>query len=262
MAGTRFIETSREILTIARAILKTRGPGAAFWYLTGYRIKRIGRPLLEACFIIEARLRQRPVIHAIGDSHVKTYRGKRPFVVHHLGAATAHNLANASSTTGSNRKLLRALEVVSPRDAVLLLAGEIDCRIHIYYQFMKRGESKSLDDLVEETVINYGRVLEMLRDKGFRFAVHGVPPATKARNEYRYPFYATPEAHSRISSSFNAKMRSYCEERGYAYIDVHSRCSDSDGFMMPEYAADEIHLNRRVVDFVRAEIEAKLGLGI
>jgi len=43
---------------------------------------------------------------------------------------------------------------------------------------------------------------------------------------------------------------------------VHSRFSDESGFMLREYAADEIHLNGRVVDFVKGELNERLGINI
>ena len=143
---------------------------------------------------------------------------------------------------------------------MLLVFGEIDCRIHIYYQYRKNGERKSIEELVDDTVSNYGEVLEKLRNIGVNFVVYGVPPATEVRNEYRYPFYASPEIHCRISSIFNERLKDLCANRGYPYIDIHSRFSDENGFMLKESAADEIHLNGQVVDFVKGELNRGPGI--
>jgi len=198
----------------------------------------------------------------IGDSHVKMFRRNRMFVVHHLGAATAHNLGNPTSTTNSNRKLFNIIDKIGRKDVVVLVFGEIDCRVHIYYQYKKNNESRAIGELIDDTVLSYGRALEKLREAGVNFLVYGVPPATKVRNEYRYPFYAPPEIHSQINTMFNERLKEFCEETGYVYIDVHSRFSDENGFMLREYAADEIHLNGKVVDYLKGELKERLGISI
>jgi hypothetical protein len=143
-----------------------------------------------------------------------------------------------------------------------MVFGEIDCRIHIYYQYKKNGEIKTVHEIIDETVSHYGSVLGRLQSLGINFVVQGVPPATRVRNEYRYPFYAPPEIHCRINSMFNEKLKEFCIRNGYHYIDMYSRFSDTDGFMLKAYAADEIHLNGRVAYFVKGELKSKLGLNI
>jgi len=252
----------RDSLSVARVILKEKGILHAVWYLCSFRTRGLGRFLFDCYSVLYSRACNKPLIHMIGDSHVKMFRGNRLFVVHHIGAATAHNLGNHNSTTNSNRKLFNIIDKISRKDIVVLVFGEIDCRVHIYYQYKKNNERRAIGELIDGTISNYGRVLEKLRGAGIKFLVYGVPPATKVRDEYRYPFYAPPEIHSQINRTFNEKLKEFCEETGYEYIDVHSRFSDESGFMLREYAADEIHLNGRVVDFVKGELNERLGINI
>jgi len=252
----------RDSLSIARVILKEKGVLPALWYLCSFRTRGFSRFLFDCYSVLYARACNKPLIYMIGDSHVKMFRRNRLFVVHHLGAATAHNLGNPKSATNSNRKLLNIIDRIGRKDIVVLAFGEIDCRVHIYYQYEKNNERRAISELIDDTVSNYGRVLEQLREAGINFLVYGVPPATKVRNEYRYPFYAPPEIHSQINRMFNEKLKEFCEETGYQYIDVHSRFSDESGFMLREYAADEIHLNGKVVDFVKGEISERLGVSL
>ena len=249
-----------DTLTVARVISKEQGIARGLRYFVVFRTKGSLRSLYDSTTVVRSRLLNRPVVHVIGDSHGKLFRWHRPFVVHHLGAATAHNLAKPASKTSSNRKLFDIMGRVSPKDVVMLVFGEIDCRIHLYYQYMKAGENKPLGDYVADTVASYGTVLEQVRARGFDPVVLGVPPATRVRNQYRYPFYAPPEVHSQISRTFNDKLRDRCELSGFNYVDVHTGFSDADGFMLAEYAADEIHLNGRAVDHVRRELREKLGV--
>jgi lysophospholipase L1-like esterase len=249
----------RDTFSVARVISRHRGIHHGVWYLVSFRTKGLYRFLLDGCSVVYARVLGKPLIHVIGDSHGKIFRGHRPFIVHHLGAATAHNLVKENSITKSNKKLSSIIKRINRKDVVLLVFGEIDCRIHIYYQYKKNGERKGVSELIDETISNYGAVLEKLRGLGIRTIVCGVPPATKVRNEYRYPFYAPPEVHCQINRDFNAKLREFCSNNGFHYIDIHSRFSDDDGFMLKEYAADEIHLNRKATSFMKGEINHKLG---
>lgn len=257
-----FFKIFWDSLAVARAISRESGIRRGVRYFVSVRTRGFLRFLFDCLSALYSRLSGRPLIHVIGDSHGKVYRWKLLFIVHHLGAATAHNLAKESSTTGSNRKLFNIIDRIDRRDIVLLVFGEIDCRIHIYNQYKKNGENRAMTEFIDDTVSCYGAVLEKLRDRGVNFAVQGVPPATRVRNEYRYPFYATPEIHCQISAMFNERLKAACEKNGYPFIDVCSRSADEDGFMSKEYAADEIHLNGRIVNFVRADLRRQLGVKI
>ncbi len=247
---------------VARTISKESGVRHGVSYFVSARGKGFLRALFDRCSTACARLTGRPLVHVIGDSHAKVFRWRRPFIVHPIGAATAHNLPKTGSTTSSNRKLFDAVSRIGPGDVAVLVFGEIDCRIHIYYQFKKNGERTSIGELIDDTVANYGLVMDRLAGLGVRFAVHGVPPATRVRNQYRYPFYAPPEVHCRINALFNERLKALCDRKGYPYIDVHSRFADDDGFVLQEYAADEIHLNGRTVDHVRKELRRGLRVPV
>jgi hypothetical protein len=249
-------------LAVARAISKHGGIRRGASYFVSVRGRGFLRFLFDRYSIAYARLTGKPLVHVIGDSHAKVFRRRRLFIVHHMGAATAHNLQKADSTTGSNRKLFDAVSRMGPGDVALLVFGEIDCRIHIYYQFKKNAERASIEELIDETVASYGLIMDRLAGLGVRFAVYGVPPATRVRNEYRYPFYAPPDVHTRISGIFNERLKAFCAGKDYPYIDVYSRFSDEDGFMLKDYAADEIHLNGRTAAYAAAELRRSLGIPV
>jgi hypothetical protein len=249
-------------LAVARVISRHEGIHRGIWYFVRVRNRGFFRFLFDCLSTVYARLSRKPLIIVIGDSHGKVFRWKPLFIVHHLGAATAHNLASESSTTNSNRKLFSIIDRLNRRDKVILVFGEIDCRIHIYNQYKKNEERKALGELIDDTVANYTDVLGKLRDRGVDFFVLGVPPATRVRNQYRYPFYATPEIHCQISALFNEKLREACERNGYRFVDVYSRTADEEGFMLKEYAADDIHLNGRIVGFVKADLRRQFGINI
>ena len=57
-----------------------------------------------------------------------------------------------------------------------------------------------------------------------------------------YSFYAPPELHSQINRVLNEKLKGFCRENGYEYIDIH--------------------LNGEVVDFVKGELNKRLGINV
>jgi hypothetical protein len=185
-----------------------------------------------------------------------------PFLAHHLGAATAYNLNKKNSSTRSNEQLFKLIDKLGKMDIVMLSFGEIDCRIHIYYQHKKSDGKYSIGELIDKTIENYGQVMAQLKERRVNFCVYCVSPATKVGNEYKYPFYGTPEERSQINRMFNEKLRALCEKNGYKFVDIYYRVTDKDGLMLQEYAGDEIHLNKRAVRLVRAEIREKLGIAI
>jgi hypothetical protein len=216
--------------------------------------------LVDACTVLYARLLDKPLIHVIGDSHVVPFRGNMPFLAHHLGAATAYNINRKNSTTGSNEKLFKVMDKLGKKDIVMLSFGEIDCRIHIYYQHKKSNARHSISELIDRTISNYGEVMAQLKQRGVNFCVYCVSPATMVGNEYKYPFYGAPEVRSQINRMFNEKLRTFCEKSGYVFIDIYDRVADKDGLMLKEYAGDEIHLNKKAVRLVKGELRNKMGI--
>lgn len=202
-----------------------------------------------------SRLLNKPLIYVIGDSHAKVFEKQKMFIVYHLGAATAYKLKDKVSTTNSNQKLFSVIKRIKKRDIVMLVFGEIDCRIHIYNEHKKSGIS--IRGLIGQTISRYGDVLRQLDARGVNFFVLGVPPASRRKSIlptsvfYGLQFYASSDIRSKINREFNQRMKDFCQENYYKYIDVYSKTSDKNGFMMEEYAKDDIHLNNKAVRLIR-----------
>jgi hypothetical protein len=253
-------------LFIAREVAKQKGRPYFYIYMMLWAISPFRNGfqsfyefLVDSFTVLYARAFGKPLIHVIGDSHVIPFRGSMPFLAHHLGAATAYNLMRKNSSTKSNEKLFKIIGKLGRKDRVMLLFGEIDCRIHIYYQHKKSNGKHSLDELVDRTISNYGEVMAQLKERGVYFCIHSISPATEVGNEYKYPFYGTPEIRSQINRAFNEKLRLFCDKNGYIFIDIYDKVTDENGLMLKEYAGDEIHLSKKVVSLVRVELR-KVGV--
>jgi lysophospholipase L1-like esterase len=202
-----------------------------------------------------SRLYSKPLIHVIGDSHIFSFRGINLFIIHPIGPATAYNLHSRSSTTKSNAKLWRILRKINKkRDIVVLVFGEIDSRIHIYNQYMKQRTEISIPQLIDKTIQNYDRVLQLIEKEGFSFFIYGIPPAAREENIYHFPFYADEETRILISREFNEKLKNFCRRKNYRYLDIQSRFANSSGFISQAFAADKVHLNEAAAVIIAEEI--------
>jgi hypothetical protein len=136
----------------------------------------------------------------------------------------------------------------------MLVFGEIDCRIHIYYQYEKQNKKHTITELIDKTILNYGEVLEKIKLMGIKFCIYGIPAAGLQENYYKYPFYGTPQIRSSICKEFNNRLKAFCADNNYTFIDIYPKISDNEGFLLPEFSADEVHLNDKIVPFVWQEV--------
>jgi lysophospholipase L1-like esterase len=216
--------------------------------------------LFNALLRFKARLSDSCIIHVIGDSHVKPFIYKCPFLVEHISQATAHNLIKEHSFTRSAEFLQLFLSRINKRrDVVFLVFGEIDARVHIYLQYGKSGKAISLDTLVDRTVERYGLAINRIKQAGFAVCVHGIPPAASKEFITALPFSGKPRERSGISRRFNEKLKDFCKSIDVPYVDVQSIASNEDGFIKKYYLADEVHCNSRIVPFTRKTIMAAFG---
>ncbi|MFA5064388.1 MAG: SGNH/GDSL hydrolase family protein [Dehalococcoidia bacterium] len=214
-----------------------------------------------ACFNTLVKLKARffntCIIHTIGDSHVKPFIYRCPFLVHHISQATAHNLIKEGSFTRSSEYLALFLKRVNKqRDVVFLVFGEIDARVHIYLQYGKSGKTVGIDTLIDNTVTRYGKAIQRIKDEGYDVCIHGIPPAASKEFITALPFAGNPRERSEISRIFNEKLRSFCESIDVPYVDIQSIASDRNGFIKKYYLADEVHCNSRIVPYTRKTIAA------
>jgi lysophospholipase L1-like esterase len=216
--------------------------------------------LYNAGLMLEARLFNRAIIHVIGDSHLRPFVFRNPFLLHHISQATAYNLDKDNSFSQSKKYLNSFLPAINKRrDVLLLVFGEIDARVHIYLQYEKNNEKISIGRLIDATVEKYGETIRRLKAEGFAVCVHGLPPAARKDFESNLPFLGSPEQRGEISREFNKKLGEFCRRSGVPFIDMQSIAADENGFIKKEYAADEVHLNSKIVSFARDRIVEALG---
>lgn len=204
-----------------------------------------------------------PIIHVVGDSHSRIFEGVSPFLVHHLGPATAFKLGQRDSTSGSRRLLDRALRSVDPgRDQLLLVLGEIDCRIHVHEQYVRRGRTTPLATIICEVVDAYVGVVTSIRSEFPGTAVLGIPPGARQGNAYGYPNYADPATRAKINREFDRQLASALATAGVPYRSMISSTAAADGLIRDDLTDDGLHLNGVIIEPVArwlSTVQASIG---
>jgi hypothetical protein len=232
-----------------------------------YIVKRIfGGPFeffLEKRAFFYSRFFGKPLIWAIGDSHVRAFRKNIHFLTNNIGPATAFNLKNEKSTTDSNKKLFRIIKKLDKKkDIAMLSFGEVDCRVHIYNEFMKNNKKITISALIDKTISNYGEVLKKINQLGLNFCVYSIPPAGTEGNILKIPYYALREVRGKITKELNEKLEIFCQKNDIKFINVFPKVSDEKGLVLKEFVADEVHLNDKVVSLVLAELNQKFKINL
>jgi len=201
-----------------------------------------------------------PSVFVIGDSHTNIFQSSPLFQVFHIGPATAYNLIKEGSSTKSNEKINEILNMVKKGDIVLLVFGEIDCRIHIFYQFKKNHETPTISDLIQRTIHNYCTFVRTIRNQGIEVCVCGITPPGDEENIYNYPYYAEKNLQKKIYQEFNSELKSYCNDFKINFLDIFPLVSDKSGFLLKEFSDDGLHLNNKFLPCIEKMLQKKYGL--
>jgi hypothetical protein len=196
------------------------------------------------------------VIFVVGDSHTRSFRYSYPAVVKHFGGSTAHNLISATSATNSRHKLAGIVSRANwERDSILLVFGEIDCRLHIYRAFESGNDNNDLQSIVDSTVDRYFVAVNKIIHAGAKVMICGLPPAANGVDEKKTPVYGPLEDRIRITDLFNTALERQSAANGVGFLDIHSFSSDEAKNTLPQFRFDGVHLNRNLgktaVRFIR-----------
>jgi lysophospholipase L1-like esterase len=201
-----------------------------------------------------------PSLFVIGDSHSNVFKFSSLFRVIYIGPATAHNLIKKKSSTGSSQKIQKIIKMLKKGDILILVFGEIDCRIHIYYQFKKNQGKTSISELIDTTIQNYGKCLKTIQGQGIEICVCGITPVGNERNIYNYLFYAERSIQSSIYQEFNRKLKSYCDLSGIQFLNIYPIVSDEEGLILKDYSDDGVHLNKKILPKIENMLYSKYGV--
>lgn len=196
------------------------------------------------------KLLAEPSYYVVGDSHAFSFTNPK-FELLYLGPTPAHNLGKKNSSSKSREKLIEKLSLIKDKKKPLIFVfGEIDTRIHFYYQYMKNRKRVPLAKFIEATVANYTRILKDSKKKRFNVAVFNVVPSGDQPNIYAYEYYADKETMIYMTAKFNKILKDWCKKNDVLFIDIFSKLSPTSGKREKKYVLDRIHFNPRVAKLV------------
>jgi len=205
------------------------------------------------------------MIHCIGNSHItifsktdevtKDFKNDE-FCSFHLGTCTAYNFTDKHFHTIQNY-----LRTCDKDDKVILVAGEVDCRIHIPKQ---ADEQQRPDFSVAQECLD--RFTEcMLRLKDFPLVGFGTIPTTSLpgniephlhSNSYPdQPRYGNWERRNQICWFWNQQLEMFCERNSIPYFSIYNELVDSNNKILDEYLIDYCHINsNKVISIIQEKL--------
>ena len=182
----------------------------------------------------------------LGDSHARVFgipffKNKIPELDIELcsvDGATISGLSNPNSKTNTINTFLEALESTSA-DKVLILLGEVDLGFVLWYRAQKYDED--IMKMMDSTLDNYSNLLVNCEAK---FGKENIiclssPLPTIPDNDPEYgevanarkSIKATQLERTRLTLTFNNRLKKICESNGYSFLDLDPFSLGEDGLV-------------------------------
>ena len=216
-------------------------------------------------------------IYIVGDSHVSVFSGldvllpKWPTVSRsllpdlqpiHLGPITAHNWNSESSSSGGRKLFSEFVSTLADQDShILLSAGEIDCRAHL---FKKAAEDqRPVSDGVNATIRRYMEFLKRVQGEGFRISVLS-PPATAflSKQNPAYPFYGFERERNAVTRLFTEALEAACAKNGIPFLNQFSISVGPGNLTRRAFYWDGVHLGTSALPPLLSKMRALFHLDL
>ena len=173
----------------------------------------------------------------LGDSHTRYFQARTnsrfKYTVCTVAGATAQGAVNPNSKTNALALFESHLKENTRHDYVCTMLGEVDCGFVIWYRASKH--KVSIDSQIERSIANYADFLNKVASyyNPDRIIVLSAPlPTIKdntnpnilsgARKEVTTPL----GERTRLTHTYNEKLKQLCNKNGYKWIDVTKELLD------------------------------------
>lgn len=186
-------------------------------------------------------------IFALGNSHILAFVGAKPgdsndrrgrFIARSLGGTIAYNFFEHHYP-----RLLEILETEKEfdkaRDYVLLVVGEVDCRLHLVNQ-IKLHPERSEKAIISECVERFFRCHQDLKARGYKVIGWGSHPSRVAEHLYVIGPY---DKRLHIGRYFERSLKWRCEKEGILFKSIFNKLLLPSGLLREELYYDYCHLN-------------------
>lgn len=127
---------------------------------------------------------------------------------------------------------------VEENDIVCFCFGDMDCRAH----FTKSNNFSNYKHLITEVASRYFEAIHMnvQQYENLTTIVFNVVPT--AKNFTDVSFAGTPEQRREVVQYMNFKLKQFCEEYNYIFLDVYYKYIDETGFFNPNLKDFSVHI--------------------
>lgn len=190
------------------------------------------------------------MIYVIGNSHVNFFTNAHPgtelfktdqFVSYNFFACTAYKFWEKHFFEMLN--VFDMLKVKRDTDYILMVAGEVDCRVHIPKQADIQGISD--EEAVRLCLEKFFPCLMDLKARGFRPIGWGSHPSANLppSDVEDMPIYGDVYRRNRIGKMWGEQLKSLCDRYDIPFVSIFDDLLNEDGTTKTEYFMDYCHLN-------------------
>ena len=212
------------------------------------------------------------MIYTFGNSHSHIFTNSLPStfgggekVNHHfksisLGPTIAYNFYEQHYVNLLN--WVDQLGVDKTNDHIMLIVGEVDCRVHLPKQI--ELQNKPINEVVCECVDRFFRVYLDLKEKGYSVIGWGGHPSTTAgpSENPSEPIVGDCVFRNSISLEWDKRLKLLCDVNNIPYISIIENLIDDNKLTKMGYFMDYCHLNHNSVkDLIQNKFK-ELGIDV
>jgi hypothetical protein len=204
------------------------------------------------------------MIYTFGNSHSHVFTNSLPstfgvgeknndfFTSVSLGPTIAYNFYDHHY--GNLLKFANELEINKTNDYIMLIVGEVDCRVHLPKQI--ELQDKPMVEVIRECADRFFRTYLDLKEKGFNVIGWGGHPSTTSgpSENPSEPIVGDCGFRNEISLEWDSYLKSLFIKHNIPYVSIIKDLIGDDGLTKMEYFMDYCHLKH---DSVKSIIQTK-----
>ena len=212
------------------------------------------------------------MIYVFGNSHSHLFTNSKPdtygigevkneyFTSISLGPVIAYNFYDHHYNGVLD--WLNRLNVDKNKDYIMLIVGEVDCRVHLPKQI--NLQNLKINDVVDECVNRFFNVYLDLKSKGYNIIGWGGHPSTTAppNDDTSQPIVGDCLFRNEISLCWDKKLKKLCDDYKITYVSVVKNLIDEDKMTKMDYFIDYCHLSHDKIKPLLIEKFNSIGITI
>jgi len=196
------------------------------------------------------------MIYTFGDSHSRFgFQNIPKICINELGARLCYTFGNLKTDILNIKKY-----GVKENDTVIFCFGEIDCRAHIY-RFV--NETTTYEQIIDSITYNYIEAVKknIEQYKNIQTVIYNVVPPSNVsfihtkeeietkvlvKNKNEIPWKGPTEERMKYHLYFNKKLKEYCNENNFIFMDIYDKYCDENGFLKRELSDYNVHIKNPI----------------